>query len=70
VVFGDLTLQIRQNDRLAVSKLVTSLTRGTVRSPLAQCLLIRYTSQVFLLSCESCCWNDICFLDVYLLLYL
>eukprot|EP01018_Ginkgo_biloba_P001900 Gb_36850 [translate_table: standard] len=37
---------IRQNDRLAVSKLVTSLTRGTVRSPLAQCLLIRYTSQV------------------------
>ncbi|OAY29680.1 coatomer subunit gamma isoform X2 [Manihot esculenta] len=38
--------QIRQNDRLAISKLVTSLTRGTVRSPLAQCLLIRYTSQV------------------------
>lgn len=38
-------MQIRQNDRLAVSKLVTSLTRGTVRSPLAQCLLIRYTSQ-------------------------
>ncbi|GAB2222537.1 hypothetical protein Droror1_Dr00016655 [Drosera rotundifolia] len=38
--------QIRQNDRLAVSKLVTSLTRGAVRSPLAQCLLIRYTSQV------------------------
>ncbi|CAA7387861.1 unnamed protein product [Spirodela intermedia] len=38
--------QIRQNDRLALSKLVTSLTRGTVRSPLAQCLLIRYASQV------------------------
>ncbi|KAJ7967338.1 Coatomer subunit gamma [Quillaja saponaria] len=38
--------QIRQNDRLAVSKLVTSLTRGSIRSPLAQCLLIRYTSQV------------------------
>ncbi|KAG2318618.1 hypothetical protein Bca4012_055179 [Brassica carinata] len=38
--------QIRQNDRLAVSKLVGSLTRGSVRSPLAQCLLIRYTSQV------------------------
>ncbi|KAG4391818.1 hypothetical protein GLYMA_04G013200v4 [Glycine max] len=37
---------LHQNDRLAVSKLVTSLTRGTVRSPLAQCLLIRYTSQV------------------------
>ncbi|CAI9765515.1 unnamed protein product [Fraxinus pennsylvanica] len=38
--------QIRQNDRLAVSKLVTSLTKGSIRSPLAQCLLIRYTSQV------------------------
>ncbi|KAI4375707.1 hypothetical protein MLD38_013544 [Melastoma candidum] len=38
--------QIRQNDRLAVSKQATSLTRGTVRSPLAQCLLIRHISQV------------------------
>ncbi|CAN7126553.1 unnamed protein product [Brassica rapa subsp. narinosa] len=38
--------QIRQNDRLAVSKLVGSLTKGAVRSPLAQCLLIRYTSQI------------------------
>lgn len=38
--------QIRQNDRLAVSKLVTSLTKGSVRSPLAQCLLVRYTAQV------------------------
>lgn len=39
-------LQIRQNDRLAVNKLVSSLTRGTARSPLAQCLLVRYASQV------------------------
>ncbi|XP_047089914.1 coatomer subunit gamma-1 [Lolium rigidum] len=38
--------QTRQNDRLAISKLVSSLTKGSVRSPLAQCLLIRYTSQV------------------------
>ncbi|XP_006649665.1 coatomer subunit gamma-1 [Oryza brachyantha] len=38
--------QIRQNDRLAVSKMVSGLTKGAVRSPLAQCLLIRYTSQV------------------------
>eukprot|EP00232_Nephroselmis_pyriformis_P001344 CAMPEP_0182909478 /NCGR_PEP_ID=MMETSP0034_2-20130328/35771_1 /TAXON_ID=156128 /ORGANISM="Nephroselmis pyriformis, Strain CCMP717" /LENGTH=896 /DNA_ID=CAMNT_0025045735 /DNA_START=14 /DNA_END=2704 /DNA_ORIENTATION=- len=38
--------QIRQNDRLAVSKLVSSLTQGAVRSPLAQCLLVRYTAQV------------------------
>ncbi|KAJ8450881.1 hypothetical protein Cgig2_032506 [Carnegiea gigantea] len=38
--------QIRQNDRLAASKLVSNLTRGAVRSPLAQCLLIRYISQI------------------------
>lgn len=38
--------QIRQSDRLAVSKLVTQLTRSSVRSPLAQCLVIRYVSQV------------------------
>lgn len=49
-------IQIRQNDRLAVSKLVVSLTRGSVRSPLAQCLLIRYTSQVSFLCC-SIIWS-------------
>uniref|UniRef100_A0A7S0SCE9 Coatomer subunit gamma n=1 Tax=Mantoniella antarctica TaxID=81844 RepID=A0A7S0SCE9_9CHLO len=38
--------QIRQSDRLAVSKLVTQLTRSTIRSPLAQCLVIRYVAQV------------------------
>lgn len=32
---------LRASDRLAVSKLVSSLTRGAVRSPLAQCLLVR-----------------------------
>jgi len=37
---------LRANDRLAISKLVTSLVRGSVRSPLAQCLLVRYVSQV------------------------
>lgn len=44
---------LRSNDRLAVSKLVTSLTKssgmtpgGIVRSPLAQCLLVRYVAQV------------------------
>ncbi|KAF3341541.1 Coatomer subunit gamma-2 [Carex littledalei] len=41
-----LLYQIRQHDRLAITKLVTSLTKGSVRSPLAQCLLIRYASQV------------------------
>ncbi|CAB80162.1 Nonclathrin coat protein gamma-like protein [Arabidopsis thaliana] len=43
--------QIRQNDRLAVSKLVGSLTRGSVRSPLAQCLLIQRPFYEFLESC-------------------
>jgi coatomer protein complex subunit gamma len=38
--------KLRQSDRLAVSKLVTTLTRGNVRSSVAQCLLVRYVSQV------------------------
>ena len=37
---------LHSQDRLAVSKLVTSLVRGSVRSPLAQCLLVRYVAQV------------------------
>ena len=37
---------LRANDRLAVSKLVTQLMRCNVRSPAAQCLLVRYVSQV------------------------
>ncbi|KAG1663110.1 hypothetical protein FOA52_010513 [Chlamydomonas sp. UWO 241] len=39
---------LRANDRLAISKLVSSLTKGSIRSPLAQCLLVRYVSQVVL----------------------
>lgn len=37
---------IRANDRLAVSKLVKTLTRTNLKSPLAQCLLVRYIAQV------------------------
>lgn len=37
---------LRSKDRLAVSKLVSSLVRGNVRSPMAQCLLVRYVAQV------------------------
>ncbi|MCO5558657.1 hypothetical protein L7F22_012243 [Adiantum nelumboides] len=55
--------QIRQNDRLAVSKLVTSLTRGSVRSPLAQCLLVRYTSQVIRETASSTQTGDRPFYD-------
>lgn len=37
---------LRANDRLAVSKLVSQLVKGSVRSTLAQVLLVRYVAQV------------------------
>jgi coatomer protein complex subunit gamma len=37
---------IRAGDRLAASKLVSGLTRGGARAPLAQCLLVRFTARV------------------------
>ena len=37
---------IRQSDRLAVSKLVTTLSRSGNRSPMTLCLLIKFVSQV------------------------
>ncbi|XP_022746877.1 coatomer subunit gamma [Durio zibethinus] len=55
--------QIRQNDRLAVNKLVSSLSKGSVRSPLAQCLLIRYTSQVIRESANNTQTGDRPFYD-------
>jgi hypothetical protein len=42
----------RATDRLAVSKLVSQLTRAQVKSPLGQCLLIRYVSQA-----RVCVWG-------------
>ncbi len=41
-----LLYKIKQHDRLAVSKIVQQLSKGTLRSPLATCLLIRYTSSL------------------------
>lgn len=41
-----LLYQIKSHDKLAVSKIVQQLTRGNVRSPLATCLLIRYTTSL------------------------
>jgi len=38
--------QIKRQDRLAVSKVVASLTRTPLKSPMAQCLLIRYARRV------------------------
>ncbi len=48
VQFHAITLlhQIKQNDRLAVSKLVLHCIRSNIRSPLAICTLIRYSSEV------------------------
>lgn len=41
-----LLYMIKQHDRLAVSKIVQQLSKGSLRSPLATCLLIRYTSHL------------------------
>jgi coatomer subunit gamma len=41
-----LLYKIKQHDRLSVSKTVQQLSKGTLRSPLATCLLIRYTSSL------------------------
>jgi coatomer protein complex subunit gamma len=41
-----LLYKIRQHDKLAVSKTVQQLSKGSLRSPLATCLLIRYTSSL------------------------
>lgn len=41
-----LLYKLRQHDRLAVSKLVVSMARSTVRSPYAHCLLIRLACRV------------------------
>jgi len=43
-----LLYEIKQKDRLAVSKLVSQLTRGSLRSPMAICLLIRYISTLLI----------------------
>jgi coatomer protein complex subunit gamma len=51
---------LRATDRLAVSKLVTQLTRAQVKSPLAQCLLVRYVSQVrvdAVAAGSTACWG-------------
>ncbi len=37
---------VRATDRLAISKLVTTLTKSNVKSPMAQVLLVRYVAQV------------------------
>jgi hypothetical protein len=49
--------RIKQNDRLAVSKLVTQLSRSPMRSSLAQCLVIRYVAQVSVSLNSFCQWK-------------
>jgi coatomer protein complex subunit gamma len=41
-----LLYQIKKNDRLALSKVISALAKKPPKSPLAHCLLIRYTLQV------------------------
>ncbi|KAI8619993.1 adaptin N terminal region-domain-containing protein [Chytriomyces sp. MP71] len=41
-----LLYQIRQHDRMAVIKLVQGLSRGTMRSPFAYCMLVRYAAKI------------------------
>ncbi|KND04921.1 coatomer subunit gamma [Spizellomyces punctatus DAOM BR117] len=41
-----LMYQIRQHDRMAVIKLVQNYSRGSLRSPLAYCMLIRYACKI------------------------
>jgi len=41
-----LLYSIKQHDKLAVSKLVAQLSKGSLRSPLAICMLIRYLSNL------------------------
>ncbi|ABO94458.1 Coatomer gamma subunit [Ostreococcus lucimarinus CCE9901] len=48
-----LLYEIRKFDRLSINKLVAQLTRTQLRSPLAQCLLIRYVSEVIKDSAED-----------------
>uniref|UniRef100_A0A7S3DM60 Coatomer subunit gamma n=1 Tax=Palpitomonas bilix TaxID=652834 RepID=A0A7S3DM60_9EUKA len=42
----ELLQRIKQNDRLAMTRLVTTLSKSNVKSSLAQTLLVRYTSKV------------------------
>jgi coatomer subunit gamma len=41
-----LLYQIRQKDRMAVTKMVQAFGRGALRSPFAQCMHIRYAVKV------------------------
>jgi len=41
-----LLYEIKQHDRLAISKMVAQLTRGAISSPMATCLLIRYITSI------------------------
>jgi len=45
-----LLYEIKQHDRLAISKMVAQLTRGPITSPMATCLLIRYITNILCLS--------------------
>lgn len=43
-----LIYELKKNDRLALHKVVTSLAKSTLKSPMAECLLVRYATQALL----------------------
>jgi len=49
---------LRAKDRLAVSKLVSMLVKGNIRSPLAQCMLVRYVARVHTPPSPPSLWGD------------
>ena len=58
--------QIKRQDRLAISKVVASLTRTPLKSALAQCLLIRFAKKVIEEEPRCADGLDPCFASVVL----
>jgi coatomer subunit gamma len=60
-----LLYKLRQHDRLAIIKLITQLTSAGLRSPYANCLLIRYMADLIPVVSEE--YVGECELSVFLL---
>ena len=44
---------IKKHDRLAISRVVSGLMKGAPKSPLAQCLVIRYVASIWVIRVDS-----------------
>merc|ERR1719359_1927670 len=49
-----LLYELKKTDRLALHKVVTSLTRASLQSPMAECLLVRYATMTLMAELDSC----------------